>query len=358
MCDVNCLKQDLQDSRIFRIGDSFLLKLLFIELPKYLFELHLSAPKQHELRNPNPAVPRNLLQCQEPKSKNVSSVKTRLSKVSFSVCSPMGHALLEGIPGLGKTQLIHTLSEALDLSFKRIQFTPDMMPFDITGTTLLVEDEHGRRQFEFQQGPIFSQLILADEINRATPRTQSALLEAMQERTVTVGRTSHTLEEPFCVLATQNPLEMEGTYPLPEAQLDRFLFKLLIEFPSEDEIVEILRRTTSGADISIDKVTNAETLNQMRRLVPQVPIAEHVERHIIRLVRATHPDSENAPEIVKQYVHLGAGIRSVQAIALTAKIHALLDERYNVAFSDLDTVLLPALRHRILLNFEGSRRRH
>lgn len=265
-----------------------------------------------------------------------------------------GHALLEGIPGLGKTQLIHTLSEALNLEYKRIQFTPDMMPSDITGTTLLIEAEHGGRQLEFQQGPIFAQLILADEINRATPRTQSALLEAMQERTVTVGRNSHKLEEPFCVLATQNPLEMEGTYPLPEAQLDRFLFKLIIDFPSEDEIVEILRRTTSGTDISIGKVANAETLNEMRRLVPQVPIAEHVERHIIRLVRATHPDADDAPELVKRYVHLGAGIRSVQAVALTAKIHALLDERYNVDFSDIDAVLLPALRHRILLNFEGQ----
>lgn len=264
-----------------------------------------------------------------------------------------GHALLEGIPGLGKTQLIYTLSEVLNLQFKRIQFTPDMMPSDITGTTLLVEDAGGRKQLEFQEGPIFAQLILADEINRATPRTQSALLEAMQERTVTVGRTSYVLEEPFCVLATQNPLEMEGTYPLPEAQLDRFLFKLLIDFPSEEDILQILRRTTSGADITINRVTTAETLNRMRRLVPQVIIAEHVERHIIRLVRGTHPDSENAPEVVQQYVHLGAGIRSVQAIALTAKINALLDGRYNVAFPDVEAVLLPALRHRILLNFEG-----
>ena len=265
-----------------------------------------------------------------------------------------GHGLIEGIPGLGKTQLIRTLSEALNLTFKPIHFTPDMMPSDITGTTFLIEDEHGRKQFEFQQGPIFAQLILADEINRATPRTQSALLEAMQDRTVTIGRTSHKLEEPFCVLATQNPLEMEGTYPLPEAQLDRFLFKLLIEFPDEDEIVQILRRTTSGADITIEKVTDTATLNQMRQLVPQVIIAEHVERHIIRLVRATHPDSPDAPEIVKRYVHLGAGIRSIQAVALTAKISALLDERYNVAFTDIDAVLHPALRHRILLNFEGQ----
>ena len=265
-----------------------------------------------------------------------------------------GHGLIEGIPGLGKTQLIRTLSEALNLTFKPIHFTPDMMPSDITGTTFLIEDEHGRKQFEFQQGPIFAQLILADEINRATPRTQSALLEAMQDRTVTVGRTTHKLEEPFCVLATQNPLEMEGTYPLPEAQLDRFLFKLLIEFPDEDEIVQILRRTTSGADITIEKVTDTATLNQMRQLVPQVIIAEHVERHIIRLVRATHPDSPDAPEIVKRYVHLGAGIRSIQAVVLTAKISALLDERYNVAFTDIDAVLHPSLRHRILLNFEGQ----
>ena len=265
-----------------------------------------------------------------------------------------GHALLEGIPGLGKTQLIRTLSEALNLTFKPIHFTPDMMPSDITGTTFLVEDEHGRKQFEFQQGPIFAQLILADEINRATPRTQSALLEAMQDRTVTVGRASHKLEEPFCVLATQNPLEMEGTYPLPEAQLDRFLFKLIVEFPNEDEIVQILRRTTSDTDISIEKVTEAETLNRMRWLVRRVIIAEHVERHIIRLVRRTHPDAEDAPDIVKRYVHLGAGIRSVQAIVLTAKIRALLDERYNVAVADVESVLLPALRHRILLNFEGQ----
>ncbi len=265
-----------------------------------------------------------------------------------------GHTLIEGIPGLGKTQLIRTLSETLNLSFKPIHFTPDMMPSDITGTTFLIEDEQGRKQFEFQQGPIFAQLILADEINRATPRTQSALLEAMQDRTVTVGRTSHTLEEPFCVLATQNPLEMEGTYPLPEAQLDRFLFKLLIEFPDEDEILEILRRTTTDTKISIEKVTNAETLNNMRSLVPQIIIAEHVERYIIQLVRATHADSENAPDIVKQYVHLGAGIRSIQAITLTAKIKAILDQRYNVAFEDINSVLHPALRHRIILNFEAQ----
>lgn len=265
-----------------------------------------------------------------------------------------GHALLEGIPGLGKTQLVHTLSEALGLSFKRIQFTPDMMPSDITGTMFLVEDPQGRKQFEFQRGPIFAQIILADEINRATPRTQSALLEAMQERTVSVARTSHKLEEPFCVLATQNPLELEGTYPLPEAQLDRFLFKLHVNFPDEDEILEILRRTTSDREITIEEVIDAETIKWMRQLVRRVPIAEHVERYIIGLVRATHPDSPNAPGITKQYVELGASIRGVQAITLTAKIKALLDGRYNVAFEDVQSVVLPALRHRIFLNFEGE----
>ena len=265
-----------------------------------------------------------------------------------------GHALLEGVPGLGKTQLVHTLSEALNLSFTRIQFTPDMMPSDITGTTLLVEDAQGRKQFEFHRGPIFAQIVLADEINRATPRTQSALLEAMQEHTVSVAQTSHILDEPFCVLATQNPLEMEGTYPLPEAQLDRFLFKLHVSFPDEDQILEILRRTTSDVETTIDEIIDTEAIKSMRQLVRRVPIAEHVERYIVRLIRLTHPDHPDAPEMVKQYVELGASIRGVQAIALTAKIKALLDERYNVAFDDVQAVALPALRHRILLNFEGE----
>ena len=265
-----------------------------------------------------------------------------------------GHVLLEGVPGLGKTQLIHTLSEALSLSFNRIQFTPDMMPSDITGTMLLIEDAQGRKQFEFQQGPIFAQIILADEINRATPRTQSALLEAMQERTVSVARTSYKLEEPFCVLATQNPIEMDGTYRLPEAQLDRFLFKLQITFPDEDELGEILRRTTSEAETSIEKISDEETIQSMRQLVRRVLIAEHVERYIIKLIRATHPDNPDSPEMTRQYVELGASIRGLQAITLTAKIKALLDGRYNVAFEDVQSVALPALRHRIILNFEGE----
>ena len=265
-----------------------------------------------------------------------------------------GHVLLEGVPGLGKTQLIHTLSEALSLSFNRIQFTPDMMPSDITGTMLLIEDAQGRKQFEFQPGPIFAQIVLADEINRATPRTQSALLEAMQERTVSVARTSYELEEPFCVLATQNPIEMDGTYRLPEAQLDRFLFKLQIAFPNEDELGEILRRTTSEAETAVQKISNAETIQSMRQLVRGVLIAEHVEQYIIQVVRATHPDNPNSPEMTRQYVELGASIRGLQAIALTAKIKALLDGRYNVAFEDVQSVALPALRHRIILNFEGE----
>ncbi len=265
-----------------------------------------------------------------------------------------GHVLLEGVPGLGKTQLIHTLSEALSLSFKRIQFTPDTMPSDITGTMLLVEDTQGRKQFEFQPGPIFAQIVLADEINRAMPRTQSALLEAMQERTVSVARTSYKLEEPFCVLATQNPIEMDGTYRLPEAQLDRFLFKLYVTFPEEDEMLEILRRTTTDAEAAIERVSDSAMIQLMRHVVRRVPIAEHVERYIIRLIRATHPDNSDAPDMTRQYVELGASIRGLQAITLTAKIKALLDGRYNVAFEDVRSVALPALRHRIILNFEGE----
>ena len=225
-----------------------------------------------------------------------------------------GHVLLEGVPGLGKTQLVHTLSEALSLSFNRIQFTPDIMPSDITGTMLLVEDAQGRKQFEFQPGPIFAQLILADEINRATPRTQSALLEAMQERTVSVARTSHKLKEPFCVFATQNPIEMDGTYRLPEAQLDRFMFKIQIAFPDEDALGEILRRTTSETEPAIEEISGAETIRSMRELVRRVLIAEHVERYIIRLIRATHPDNSNSPEMTRQYVELGASIRGCKPL--------------------------------------------
>ncbi|HIB90457.1 TPA: MoxR family ATPase [Candidatus Poribacteria bacterium] len=265
-----------------------------------------------------------------------------------------GHALIEGVPGLGKTRMVQTLSEVLDLSFKRIQFTPDMMPSDITGTTILVEDQQGRKQFQFQPGPIFSQVILADEINRSTPRTQSALLEAMQERTVTIARTTHKLESPFCVFATQNPIEMDGTYPLPEAQLDRFLFKLKIEFPDQTDLIQIMQQTTSDQEAEIESVCDAGSILQMQRLIRQVPVADHVAEYASQIVTATHADQPNASEMAQNYVELGASVRGLQAIILAAKIKTLLDGRYNVATEDIQSVALPALRHRLLINFEGQ----
>ncbi len=264
-----------------------------------------------------------------------------------------GHALLEGVPGLGKTMLVRTMADALDLNFSRIQFTPDLMPADIIGTNVIVE-EGGERRFRFQQGPIFSNLVLADEINRATPKTQSALLEAMQEHSVTVARQRYTLTEPFFVLATQNPLEMEGTYPLPEAQLDRFFFKVDVPFPSEDELISILERTTGAARISVERAATGRDVVAMQQLARDVPIASHVMAYAVRLLRATHPDAEDPPAIVKQYVRYGASPRGAQAMVLGSKIHALLDGRFNVAFSDVQAVAPAALRHRIILNFEGE----
>jgi MoxR-like ATPase len=263
------------------------------------------------------------------------------------------HALLEGVPGLGKTMLIRTLADVLDLNFSRIQFTPDLMPADITGTDIMQETEEGRREFVFQRGPIFANLILADEVNRATPKTQSALLEAMQEKSVTVANRTYQLEPPFFVLATQNPLEMEGTYPLPEAQLDRFLFKVEVRFPSAQELVTILDRTT-GADVPAAQIAaNGQRIIQMGQLALQTPIASHVSDYVARLVVATHPDSDTAPEKVRQYVRYGASPRGAQALILGAKITALLSGRYNVAFEDVRAVAPAALRHRLLLNFEG-----
>ncbi len=265
-----------------------------------------------------------------------------------------GHALLEGVPGLGKTMLVRTLGEALELNFSRIQFTPDLMPADITGTNILIEDQEGRRQFAFQPGPIFANLVLADEINRATPKTQSALLEAMQEKTVTVANDIHRLAQPFFVLATQNPLEMEGTYPLPEAQLDRFFFKLLVRFPNAEDLTEILRRTTTEETVTADRATDGATICAMGMLARQVPIASHVNDYVVRLVMATHPDQEGASSSIKRYVRYGASPRGAQAIVLAAKIRALLEGRLNVAFEDVRTVALPALRHRVILNFEAE----
>jgi MoxR-like ATPase len=265
-----------------------------------------------------------------------------------------GHALLEGVPGLGKTMLVRTLARVLDLEFARIQFTPDLMPADIVGTDILEEAEDGRREFRFQPGPVFTNLLLADEINRATPKTQSALLEAMQERTVTVANRSYPLDPPFLVLATQNPIEMEGTYPLPEAQVDRFLFKINVAYPSTGELVEILNRTTGEAEPEVEVVADGAAVLGMGALARQVPVASPVADYAARLTMATHPEAEDAPDVVRQYVRYGASPRGAQALILGGKVTALLAGRYNVALDDLRTVAPAALRHRILLNFEGQ----
>jgi MoxR-like ATPase len=265
-----------------------------------------------------------------------------------------GNALLEGVPGLAKTTLVRTLADVIDCRFSRIQFTPDLMPADIVGTTIIAEDEAGRKAFRFEPGPIFSNLVLADEINRATPKTQSALLEAMQERTVTVAKTIHRLDKPFFVLATQNPLEMEGTYPLPEAQLDRFFFKIDVPFPNVDELVEIANRTTGLESPEPRHVINGNMLLQMQALAREVPIASHVLQYAARLVAATHPEAREAAPVTKQYVRYGASPRGMQTLILAGKIIALLEGRYNVAFADLKAAALPALRHRVILNFEAQ----
>src|SRR4051794_23572824 len=265
-----------------------------------------------------------------------------------------GHALLEGVPGLGKTLLVRTLAEALELDFNRIQFTPDLMPADIIGTNVVMEGPDGKRVFEFQRGPIFSQIILADEINRATPKTQSALLEAMQEHSVTVGGVIHTLKEPFFVMATQNPIEQEGTYPLPEAQLDRFMFKLVVGYSTREELTVILDRTTRGERPKAERVIDGETLVRLQALVREVIVAPHVQDYAIRLALATHPDGPFAAEATNQYVRWGSSPRGVQTLVLAAKGRALLDGRYNVSFEDLRRVYLPSLRHRVLLNFEAQ----
>jgi MoxR-like ATPase len=265
-----------------------------------------------------------------------------------------GNALLEGVPGLAKTTLVRTLAEVIDCSFSRIQFTPDLMPADIVGTTLISEDDSGRKVFRFEPGPIFANLVLADEINRATPKTQSALLEAMQEHTVTVAKTIHKLANPFFVLATQNPLEMEGTYPLPEAQLDRFFFKVHVPFPSAADLVEIANRTTGARAPQTRKVANGAMILEMQNLARTVPIASHVLAYAARLITATHPEDKDAPQTTRQYVRYGASPRGMQALILAGKIMALLDGRFNVAFADLKLATLPALRHRIILNFEAQ----
>ena len=263
-----------------------------------------------------------------------------------------GNALLEGVPGLGKTRLVRTLSQVFDMPFSRIQFTPDLMPADITGTNIIVKTESGN-EFRFREGPLFASIVLADEINRATPKTQAALLEAMQEHSVTVAGETHTLAEPYFVLATQNPMEQEGTYPLPEAQLDRFMLKIMVDFPTLDELGRIVGLTTMPQDEHARKVADAETLLQMRAVAQEVPVAQAVRDFALRLVLATHPEVESSPETVRRFVRFGASPRAAQAIIATARVRALMAGRYNVAYEDIEALAPACLRHRIALSFEG-----
>jgi MoxR-like ATPase len=265
-----------------------------------------------------------------------------------------GHVLLEGVPGLGKTLLVRTLSEVLDLSFNRIQFTPDLMPADILGTNIVMETTGGRREFQFQRGPIFAHLVLSDEINRATPKTQSALLEAMQEHQVTAGGEIRKLAEPFFVMATQNPIDQEGTYPLPEAQLDRFFFKILVGYPSASELAEVLNRTTTGVRATVGKVLDRDSLTSLMNLVREVPVASHVKDYAVRLVLATHPRTETAAPIANQYLRFGSSPRGGQTLLLGGKVRALTQGRFNVSFDDIEAVAPPALRHRLIPNFEAE----
>jgi MoxR-like ATPase len=265
-----------------------------------------------------------------------------------------GHCLLEGVPGLGKTLLVRTLAQALDLHFSRIQFTPDLMPADILGTNMVVETPEGKRIFEFQRGPIFTQICLADEINRATPKTQSAMLETMQEGTITVAGTRYVLDKPFFVMATQNPIEQEGTYPLPEAQLDRFFFKLVVGYSSREELATIVDRTTRGTIIEPQKVMDGAEIIKWQKLIRDVILAPHVQDYIVRLTLATHPEGPFALPITNQYLRWGASPRGAQALSLAAKVRALLEGRYNVSFEDIRRVYLPAMRHRVILNFEAQ----
>ncbi|MBN2440561.1 MAG: MoxR family ATPase [Spirochaetales bacterium] len=265
-----------------------------------------------------------------------------------------GHVLLEGVPGLGKTSLVRAFGKILDVSVSRIQFTPDLMPADIIGTTMVSQDESNKRYFDFHKGPLFAHFVLADEINRATPKTQSALLEAMQEQSVTTGGTTHKLESPFTVLATQNPIELEGTYPLPEAQLDRFFSKLIVPYPDFTALKEIMTKTTESEAVVLRKIMDKDYINKTKSYIHQVPVASHVKEYVIRLILATQPESQFATEKVKKYVRYGSSPRGGQSILMAAKVKALFDSRYNVSFNDIRETVFPALRHRILLNFEGE----
>lgn len=285
-------------------------------------------------------------------SKHMIGQKDLIRQVIISMFAG-GNILLEGMPGLGKTRLVNVLGKAMGLEFSRIQFTPDLMPADVTGTNIVDRKESGEGMFRFQRGPIFSNIVLADEINRATPKTQSAMLQAMQEHTVTVSNTTYKMPNPFFVLATQNPIEMEGTYPLPEAQMDRFLFKLNVPFPDFDDMKGIVQLTTTSGQETIEAVTNADEIIEIQNASKQIPIAEPVLDYAIRLIMNTHPDGEPSPEMVKKYVRYGSSPRGAQAIISTAKIRAILCGRYNVSFEDIQSVAYPSLRHRIFLNFDA-----
>ncbi len=265
-----------------------------------------------------------------------------------------GHVLLEGVPGLGKTLLVRTLSEVLELSFNRVQFTPDLMPADILGTNMVMETPEGRRAFEFQRGPIFAHIVLADEINRATPKTQSAMLEAMQEKSVTAGGEIRKLAEPFFVLATQNPIDQEGTYPLPEAQLDRFFFKLIVGYPTAAELTEVITRTTEGVKPQVGKVLDGAALMDLQQLVREVPVASHVKDYAVRLVLATHPKTDTAAAVTNQFLRFGSSPRGAQCLILAGKVRALTQGRFNVSFEDIHAAAAAALRHRLILNFEAE----
>lgn len=280
--------------------------------------------------------------------------QTRVVQEILKTVFAKGNGLLEGVPGLGKTLLVRTISDACSLSFKRIQFTPDLMPADIIGTNMIVEDDKGHKSFAFQPGPIFAQIVLADEINRATPKTQSALLEAMQEHAVTSAGKTYKMKPPFFVLATQNPIEMEGTYPLPEAQVDRFLSKIYIEYPTQEELITILDQTTSGNAPTVNKVFSAEDIISMQDLAREVPIASHIKELVGKVIYATHPESDHAPKMIKKYVRYGASPRGAQALILLSKVSALMDGRYNVSEDDIRANAHNALRHRIILSFEGE----
>ncbi|WP_425448137.1 AAA family ATPase [Dethiothermospora halolimnae] len=264
-----------------------------------------------------------------------------------------GNVLLEGVPGLGKTQLVKTIGKVLDLNFSRIQFTPDLMPADVVGTNIITHDKDGRSQFTFNKGPVFSNIVLADEINRATPKTQSAMLEAMQEKTVTVGNSTYKLDKPFLLLATQNPIEMEGTYPLPEAQMDRFLFKLNVKFPSIDELSEIVNITTGKDEKKLDRVSSDDEIIKMMEISKNIPVSKKVMDFAMAIIVATHPEDNSSPDITKKYVRFGSSPRGAQGIIKSARVKALMEGRYNVSFDDITYVAYPVLRHRIILNFEG-----